>query len=1081
MRSKFILLLLCTAAPCLAQWQKISSPYIETSSRPQTLTYKDGNLWLVNLDTVWMSSDEGASWSVRSPWDPSVPVTFEDVCFWDKNNGILTSTERVFLTRDAGITWDTIRFQENNSWGARFVADSNEIAIVVDRIVECHITRDGGKTWKVTPFPAFKQVMDVRTRKDGMITVLLLAPGTHGTFLATTYDYGNSWSFMLSGVDYDCFSFAFDPCDTNIRYIVNEETFIPSDNVAKFYYSFDRGSSWRESQLTNNMNYFSGAISVSPGSVLFMQTMTEGLIRSIDNGATWGSIGGPMGIPDTRLIHAHSDNTIYAADRDGSVWKTTNGGGTYASNPDRNKILAEPTVLFPRTQVSICSDSVDTLSYALMSCGGSNITSIVLDGTYKDEYKVTYQTGDSIIVKFTPKAAGQRAARILFRLDNGTTFTIPLLGEGFIPKGTLTVSPDTLFLRDTISVCSSLRQTFVISSEACVQPSITNAAITGAAQYDYTLSVSPPGTLSGSDTVTISFLPKVSGDRDAFYTIYLSDGRKITIPLVGRAIDDLTTATATTDSLFRNSPVQLCSKQTKSFVIRSSSCLPRSIASQSLWGSDASDYTLDKQAPLILTGNDTITITFTPRVAGKHNASYTLVIDNNTSIVVGLDADGIDTGYSLTISEDTLFTGDSVDLCSSREARFVISSASCVMPNVSWQTSAGIASGDYVLLRQAPSTLTGSDTIIVLFTPKINGMRNAEYMLMLSDSTLIRVPLVGTGINPPYLITTSPDSLFINDTLYLCEETVQGIRFAKSGCAILRVASQRIIGDGAIDYSILTPIPDSLTDNDLAVIRFAPNLSGIRNALYEITLDDSTKITIPLVGYGEPTRPLTLGSLDNLTTPTLGADISVPIIINGLHRSETVELTIDFNRNLEYHGTYSTDGSLRLDVPNTTANFHSRIRIPASYIKLDAISAYSRFTVYVDTEMTTLVALDSLSVISPLAPCAYTIDTRASCLISGPEGCGVVTISNFLRYGDVPELTIYPNPASGNITLTASKMLADVIIEIYDEIGVLHFMQEKTITSESGLIDTRSLASGRYFVLIRGSGFQTTLPLIIEQ
>ena len=1081
MRLKLILLLLCTAAPSFAQWQKISPAKVETSSRPQTLTYKDGNLWLVNLDTMWMSPDEGASWSVRSPWDPTLPVTFEDVHFWDKNNGLLTSTKRVYLTRNAGITWDTILFQENNSWAARFVADSNEIAVGVDRIVECHITRDGGKTWKVTPFPAFKQIMDVQTRKDGMITVLLLAPGTQGTFLATTYDYGNTWSFMATGVDYDCFSFAFDQCDTNIRYIVNEETFIPSDNVAKFYYSYDRGSSWRETLLTNNTNYFSGAISVSPGSVVFMQTMTEGLIRSTDNGASWSSIGGPIGIPDTRLIHASSDNTIYAADRDGSIWKTTNGGGSPAYNPFRNKIFTEPNVLFSRMNVSVCSDSLDTLSYSVMKCTGFVITSITLAGTNKDDYEIIYQDADTVIIKFKPKAAGNRAANLLFVVDNGTTFTVPLLGEGFVPKGTITISPDTLFLGDTISVCSAISRKFVLTSEACVQPSVTNASISGGGQYDYSITTQLPNTLTGSDTISISFLPKVGGDRNAVYTIYLSDGRRITIPLVGTGIDDVTTASSTTDSLFRDSPVQLCSKQTKSFIIRSSSCLPRSISSESLWGVDVLDYTLDKKAPLILTGNDTVTITFTPSFVGKHSATYTLDIDNNTSIVVSLDADGIDTGYSLTITEDTLFASDPIDLCASRKASFVIHSAGCIMPNVSWQTTAGIASSDYVLLRQAPSTLSGNDTIIVLFTPKAKGERNAEYMLMLGDSTMLRVPLVGMGINPPYLITSSPDSLFIDDTLYLCEETSRGVRFAKSGCAILRVASQRIVGNGAVDYSLLTPIPDSLTDDNLAVIGFAPNTSGIRNAFYEITLDDSSKITIPLVGYGEPTRPLTLGSLDNLTTRTLGADISVPIIINGSIRPETVELTIDFNRNLEYSGTYSSDGSTRLDVPNTTTKYHSRIRIPASYLRPNAISAYSRFTVYVDTEMTTLVALDSLSVISPEAPCAYTIDTRASCLITGPEGCGVVTISNFLRYGDVPDLIIHPNPASENVTLASEKPLGLITIEISDELGIVHVREERIMKTRTEQLDISRIPTGKYHIQITSDSFATTLGLVITR
>jgi len=150
-------------------------------------------------------------------------------------------------------------------------------------------------------------------------------------------------------------------------------------------------------------------------------------------------------------------------------------------------------------------------------------------------------------------------------------------------------------------------------------------------------------------------------------------------------------------------------------------------------------------------------------------------------------------------------------------------------------------------------------------------------------------------------------------------------------------------------------------------------------------------------------------------------------------------------------------------------------------MKPNAICAYSRFTVYVDTEMTTLVGLDSLSVISPLAPCAYTIDTRASCLITGPEGCGVVTISNFLRYGDVPDLAIHPNPASESINLSSEKPLGLITIEISDELGIVHVREDRTMKTRTELIGIQVLPSGKYNFHIIGNSFATTLGLVISR
>jgi hypothetical protein len=225
-----------------------------------------------------------------------------------------------------------------------------------------------------------------------------------------------------------------------------------------------------------------------------------------------------------------------------------------------------------------------------------------------------------------------------------------------------------------------------------------------------------------------------------------------------------------------------------------------------------------------------------------------------------------------------------------------------------------------------------------------------------------------------------------------------------------------------------------------------------------------------------------LETQQTFTTPIIGDDIRVPVFVRGMERPETVELSLRFDRDLAYHGTFSLRGT-PLDISGSTTANSSRIRIPASELKPNEISAYADFSVYVDTVMVSRIDIDSLAVVSAQAPCQYITDTRTYALISGPSDCGSVTISNYLRYGRMPMFEIYPNPASGSFTIVSSEALGMARVEIADKIGIVH-RSEQVLLGERGSsvkFDAGGLASGLYFVRIIAGPFNTALPVVIEK
>jgi hypothetical protein len=250
----------------------------------------------------------------------------------------------------------------------------------------------------------------------------------------TSTDYGATWQIAPGRFDDDCKSFALDACDPNTYYVSNEEFYNLTDRIRALYVSNDRGVSWRIVD-SKPFEYLAGSVIVTQGSVVYFQTLQNGLIRSTDAGQSWRSIGGPNGLKDSRLIAAKNANVLFAADDQGNIWKTINSGGDSLNAASLvGSLTLSQKALFASDTLYSCHAPISQLVKITRSGAcPPEVIQYEVTGAHSSSYTSTSITPDSLLVDFQPQSEGLQDASIILTLSNGTKDTISLAGYGIEP------------------------------------------------------------------------------------------------------------------------------------------------------------------------------------------------------------------------------------------------------------------------------------------------------------------------------------------------------------------------------------------------------------------------------------------------------------------------------------------------------------------------------------------------------------------------------------------------------------------------------------------------------------------------
>src|SRR5262249_36816489 len=152
---------------------------------------------------------------------------------------------------------------------------------------EIYSTRDRGINWvKSSPgtyIPDMKALVG-----SSAVALVGYTPvsGISEIHLMKTTDYGITWTEMPGRVDFDTYSFDVDPCHPSDVYVINEDGTTSRDGFAQIFYSSDAGNSWalqNPHAVSKGNPYYCGSVWLT-GKAVFVQTVTDGILRSTDRG-----------------------------------------------------------------------------------------------------------------------------------------------------------------------------------------------------------------------------------------------------------------------------------------------------------------------------------------------------------------------------------------------------------------------------------------------------------------------------------------------------------------------------------------------------------------------------------------------------------------------------------------------------------------------------------------------------------------------------------------------------------------------------------------------------------------------------
>jgi photosystem II stability/assembly factor-like uncharacterized protein len=917
----------------------------------------------------------------------------------------------------------------------------------------CHellMSIDTGKTWAVRTPTSFQKADRIRSivflnNQIGLVT-------TKYSCIFLTYNGGTTWKDINPVVG----------CGPEDGVFIGSSNYIAfSTTSGDIYISTNGGNSWNSKSLGGRVI----SLVVGNNNTLYATVRNNqypdlgSLFKTTDYGQSWIRTTGNFDF-DSYSLALDSCNTFYVANEESQVpvddsscvFVSTNEGMTWSA---RDKHAASTQNRYHCGSLSVSGIAIYSQTYHGISRStdrGTNWQKIGGPSNTIDTRFVCALSENMIVAIDT---LGN-----VWRTFNSGGDSV----HSTVKKDTLYFSTDTLFALQDTRICNdSAEESLHIYSDRCIPLHIIERTIEGIDSSDYKI------LNSLGDSIRILFKPQGMGIRNASLRLKLSDGTIKRIPIAGTGINSPINITVSSDSLFERDTILKCDSISRGFRITINACMMPRILSATIEGAASNDYTTLSPLGDTLQTDNLIDFKFKPTTIGFREAIYKITLENGQIITIPLAGNVIKSADSISLSRDTLFASKTLFTCNdSAEETLHIDSYGCHTLNVIDKMLEGIDSADYEIISSS------SDSIRFRFKPRKEGLRNASLILKLSDGTTKRIPIAGRGIKAPVTISVTPNFLFERDSIYICEQVKRSVRITASGCPLPKILSNTIQGIAANDYASPTTHPDTLQEDNLIELEFKPTTTGYREAVYSLILEDGQVIMIPLSGNALPSLSPFITSQKAFHTDTIGGLISIPITINGLDKPRDVKMTLHYDVGLDYIGTTSLSGT-SLDIAGSAEPGIVKILIPASEIKLSGISAYANFNVFPDSVSSWNISFDSLLLPNASSPCDQNL-TSFTATITAPKGCGIGTLTKFIRTGKITLDRIIPNPARGMIDVIFTLPAEDLVsFELVDMNGVvLQLLSSTTFVTGNHTLhfDLSNIASGSYLVrMTNASGY----------
>jgi sugar lactone lactonase YvrE len=222
-------------------------------------------------------------------------------------------------------------------------------------------------------------------------------------------------------------------------------------------------------------------------------------------------------------------------------------------------------------------------------------------------------TSCGIAVTFTPTLSGTRTGSLSVS-SNGVPLNVSLSGIGASAAPTVTAAPESLVFSTQLVKTKSEPQTVTLTNSGTTAAAITSTVVSG----DFAKTGSCPAKLGAGNscTLNLTFTPTAAGTRTGSLTFNLSSGA-VTVALTGTGVSTKTgwlTISPTSFNFFNGYVVG--DNPTQDFTVSNTNGVPTGISRIGMSGSNTFTQTNNCGTTLAAYATCTVTVTFTPTVAG---------------------------------------------------------------------------------------------------------------------------------------------------------------------------------------------------------------------------------------------------------------------------------------------------------------------------------------------------------------------------------------------------------------------------------------------------------------------------------
>jgi photosystem II stability/assembly factor-like uncharacterized protein len=398
-----------------------------------------------NSGVIVKTVDGGDNWVQVWPASGTIPG-LKAIWFTSEQVGFAAGYNNTFLkTVDGGTSWSPITVG-SDVWHYQdidFFDANNGVAIAVQNNSSnqaAYVTSNGGTTWTIgTSGLANASVMGVSYASQNIVYAVAQDQIVYkSTDGGFNWTTGSSLSAMLLGVDY---------ANTNFGVVGGEENIFATNNG---------GTSW----TTYNTGYenFYGCLAMANGTGWCSGT-DENFYKTTNNGATWTLDFNGSGTSTIYRIREVANGTLFACGSQGKILKMT--------PPLEADFTATPTTVCAGNQVNFYDNSVGAITAWSWTFEGGNPSSSTIENPI-----VTYDTPGTYNVQLTVTAGA---------------FNDTELKTDYISVYGALVSPITP--NGPSDVCGSYSYEY------------TTQAVPNADSYDWVVTPSDAGTMTGNDIV----------------------------------------------------------------------------------------------------------------------------------------------------------------------------------------------------------------------------------------------------------------------------------------------------------------------------------------------------------------------------------------------------------------------------------------------------------------------------------------------------------------------------------------------------------------------------------------------------